>query len=352
MSLEGPVRLDVYPYSLPLRSPFLTTNGVVTHRVGMLVSLDDGDIRGWGDLCPMPGWSSVTSSEAGGALTSLVGSLSSDRLDEVVRSLSGEVRAAVVGARIDLDAQRHGCSVAAWLGQTSERQSEPADTIAVHATVAPVDVDGAVVAARSARERGLRAVKCKVGARLIDDDVALVAAVRRELGDDVELRLDANGSWTVDEAAEALTRMAEFDIAFCEEPVSGVDRLVALGELPVPVAIDESGTDVDAIRAAIDGGIDVVVMKPQAIGGVDRAIEIAALAAQREVRTVVTTMVESAVGVAHAAHFAAVWAPDQAHGLDTSVLLAADVATPLAVEDGLLHLRPLDGLGVGLPSSP
>ena len=61
---------------------------------------------------------------------------------------------------------------------------------------------------------------------------------------------------------------------------------------------------------------------------------------------VVTTMIDSAVGVAHAAHFAAAALPLAAHGLHTSHLLEDDVAPRLRVADGRLHLPQNIGLGV------
>ena len=49
--------LDLIPYELPLRSPMATSHAIVANRRGALVRLDDHGTIGWGDLCPMPGWS-------------------------------------------------------------------------------------------------------------------------------------------------------------------------------------------------------------------------------------------------------------------------------------------------------
>jgi L-alanine-DL-glutamate epimerase-like enolase superfamily enzyme len=64
------------------------------------------------------------------------------------------------------------------------------------------------------------------------------------------------------------------------------------------------------------------------------------------VTPIVTSMIDSAVGVAHAVHVAAASGVTAAHGVATSALLAADVAAPLPVEDGVILVPSIPGLGV------
>ena len=142
--------------------------------------------------------------------------------------------------------------------------------------------------------------------------------------------------------------MAGYNIAFCEEPTAGIDGIAAVGAAGgVPVAVDESAATVSDIATALrTNTISAVVIKPQALGGPDFAVAAVALVEEFGADAVVTTMIDSAIGVAHAAHVAAAALPQQVHGLATSTLLANDVAPRLEVEGGKLHLPQPLGLGV------
>lgn len=71
---------------------------------------------------------------------------------------------------------------------------------------------------------GFRHLKLKVG-RDLEDDVRRVAMVRDLIGSDVALSVDANQSWDVDEAVDAIRRLAPFDLLWVEEPTSPDDVL-------------------------------------------------------------------------------------------------------------------------------
>src|SRR5204862_6135611 len=95
-------------------------------------------------------------------------------------------------------------------------------------------------------ERGFTSFKLKTG---MDGDVAQVSAVRKTLGANAALRVDANGAWRVAVAAERLAAMAPLELA--EQPVATLSELHELHELtPVPLAADESVATPEDARAA------------------------------------------------------------------------------------------------------
>ena len=267
-----------------------------------------------------------------------------DDNDDVLDTLVGapEARAALAGAAADVLAQEAGLSLAAHLAP------EPLERVAVNATIGAADVSTALTNVYLAIANGIETIKLKVAHRRVEEDIALVESARRAVGDKVELRLDANGGWRPDEALEILHRLAPFDIAVCEEPTAGIDQIAAVGaESPVPVAVDESARTVDDLRRAIaTGTVAAVVIKPQALGGPDFAMQAIAAAHSAGVTPIVTSMIDSAVGVAHAVHVAAASGVTAAHGVATSALLATDVAAPLPVEDGAILVPSIPGLGV------
>ncbi|MEM9465468.1 MAG: enolase C-terminal domain-like protein [Actinomycetota bacterium] len=340
---------DLVPYDLALRSPMATAHRIVGERRGALLQLVDGDVIGWGDACPMPGWSSHDIDALIGHLT-VAAARFDGAIDDALDHLEAvpEARAALAGAAHDVTAQRAGLPLAAHLA------AAPLERVAVNATIGAADVSTALTNVNLAIAHGITTIKLKVAHRHLDADLTLIEGARRAMGADGEIRLDANGGWRAEEAAAALDAAAPFDIAFCEEPTSGIDAIAALGaDSPIPLAVDESARTVDDVARALGtGAIDVVIVKPQALGGPDLAMRAIGLAHQVGATPIVTSMVDSAIGVAHAVHVAAASGVEMAHGIATSTLLASDVARPLPVEDGHVVVPAIPGLGVRPSRTP
>jgi o-succinylbenzoate synthase len=213
------------------------------------------------------------------------------------------------------------------------------DSVPVNVTVPAVGPEQAhAIVAGS----GCRTAKVKVAepGQPESADIARVEAVRDAIGPGGKVRVDANGGWTVDQAARVLTALSRFDLEYAEQPCATLDELAALRRrVGVPLAADESirrAEDPLAVRAA--GAADIVVLKAQPLGGVWSALEIAE---QCGLPVVVSSAVESSVGLAAGVALAAAL-PElpYACGLATMSLLAGDVtAAPLAEAGGALPVR-------------
>ena len=356
----------LHDYRLALASPLVTSHGVVDHREGVLFSISDGANVGWGEAAPMPGWSRESLDDCKIVLASVaprlaqLDSVDDSRLTAILTELEAQphARAALAGAAFDLSASSHELSLASLLmahpvlgsappGSLTAELGEPRSVL-VNGLISDAHPEAVATNAAVLALEGITAVKLKVAAADPRTDLARVAAARSAIGDDIELRLDANGGWDVDTAVSTLMEMAEFNVAFCEEPTAGIDGIAAVGAASgVPVAVDESAVTVSDIAVALrTSTISVVVIKPQALGGPDLAVAAVALVEEFGADAVVTTMIDSAVGVAHAAHLAAAALPQQVHGLATSTLLANDVAPRLEITAGRMHLPEVAGLGV------
>ncbi len=241
------------------------------------------------------------------------------------------------------------------LGCGSHSAPAPGSDVAVNALVVALEPHEVEQAAHDAVTAGYKAVKLKVGAVSPDKDVERVRAARRALGPDPELRLDANGVWDAHTALEVLSRVQNCDIAYCEEPVTGIEALAAVDrQTAVPVAVDESMRDIQQAAQALELGLKTLIVKPQALGGPDIALSIADRAQQVGASVVVTSFIDSAVGLAHTLHVAAevdaCALHRRAHGLATSEFLASDVAEPPVVSAGVMALPA--GTGIGLEPIP
>jgi O-succinylbenzoate synthase len=206
--------------------------------------------------------------------------------------------------------------------------------VAVNAMVPRVPPD---VAATLAVNSGCSTIKVKVGDA---DSLDRVAAIRAACGPGVRIRLDANGAWDVDTALRMLTVLSVYDIELVEDPVASLEELARLrGRIPMPVAAESAiRTTADARRLRDLEAADVIVLKPQRIGGVREALRAADAAG---VPAIASSALETSVGLAAVVALAAAL-PDSpfAHGAGTALLLASDVVSdPLLPVDGWLVPR-------------
>lgn len=229
-------------------------------------------------------------------------------------------------------------------------------SVAVNATVPAVPASE--VASVLARFDGCRTAKVKVAERgqTLADDVARVAAVRRAMGPDARVRIDANAAWSVPVAIDALARLAEFDLEYAEQPVSGVDGLAAVRaalrerDVNVRIAADESVRKADdPIAVARAGAADVIVVKAQPLGGIRRAAQVVSDAG---LPATVSSALDTSVGLAMSAQLAAMVAESSTSfgapaggfdaGLGTASLFTDDVATPpRRAREGRISLDPV-----------
>jgi len=131
-------------------------------------------------------------------------------------------------------------------------------------------------------EHGHRAIKMKVGRDRLSEDVAKVAAMRREFGDDMPLMVDANMKYTVDGAIRAARALREFDLIWFEEPIPPEDPAGhgrVLSEGGIPIAAGENLRSLWEFRQLVDsGGISYLEPDVTNCGGVTPFMKIAHLA--------------------------------------------------------------------------
>ncbi|WP_299440319.1 enolase C-terminal domain-like protein [uncultured Rhodospira sp.] len=356
----------VHPYALPLVRPWVASRATLTERRGRLLAVvaDDG-LVGWGDCAPLP-----SSGEAGHARVF-------QALDAAARTLPGrdtaevpdddlpevpEVRWAIETALLDLEARRAGlplwrflrASVTVMAGSegTGARNDAPRTIspvrVAVNAALGPLD-PGCADRAEAAAERGFAVGKIKVGVGRIDDERRALAAVVDRTRGRLSLRLDANRAWPEADARRVLDSLIGRPIDGVEEPLAdptpaALARLQQ--DLPFPLAADESlpVLGLDALLQA--RAVRRLVVKPARLGGIRATLALATKARAAGVEVVLTSVVDSAIGVTAAAHLAAALPTENTHGLGTLDWLARDVAPVPVIVDGALCLPAGPGLGL------
>lgn len=137
--------------------------------------------------------------------------------------------------------------------------------------------------------RGLPGVKVKIGKADPHEDEARVGAVRKLVGDDVDLMVDANMAWSEPEALERGKRLEQFDLYWYEEPcipeqVEAHARLAR--ELDVPIAIGESLHSEHEFRSYVEQrALDVLQIDPVTNGGITASLRALKMADAAGLRT-------------------------------------------------------------------
>ncbi len=184
---------------------------------------------------------------------------------------------------------------------------------------------------------GFGCVKLKIGGIDFEDEVALLRMIRREYGrSDLELRLDANGSFTPENALERLERLAEYDIHSLEQPIKAGqwDKMREIAERsPIDIALDEEliGTRSREEKVALLDAINpaYVVLKPSLAGGFAHSQEWIELAKGRGCGWWITSALESNIGLNALAQFVALQNPTMPQGLGTGELYVENFPSPL-----------------------
>lgn len=337
------MKLSIEPVTLRFRAPVATAFGTLGERELLRVELHDADgLVGVGEAAPLEAYDGVTLREAHTALEGYREVL--ERAD----AWSPAERYDALRDAADLPAALAAVDLAAWdlAGKRARRPvaellaDGPAARVPVNATIAAADRAGAASEAIAAVEAGFSCVKLKVG---IGDDAGRVAAVRAAAGADVELRVDANGAWEVDEAVATIGALSPAGLELVEEPVHGIEELRAVRDrVAVRVAMDETAA---VPGATASGAADAVCLKLSRCGGISGLLATAALVRATGAEPYVASTFDGPAGIAGALHAAAALRPSAACGLATLALFA-DLEDPFPPRRGAIAVPRTPGLGL------
>lgn len=321
--------VEVVPYALPFKEPYVTARGRLTRREMVLLRIRDEDgVEGLGEAVPLSLRGSVSIAKVVRELKSI------DPFAPAPESLSRPARCALSTALLDL---------------REKRQETKAEHVPVRCNATLVSGPPAEVAAEAARwaRAGFGTFKLKVGA---GDDIAQVEAVRAALGPQAKIRLDANAAWSLDEATRILAAVEPLGIELVEQPVETIAEAAALAwRTRIPLAGDESiVTAADARESVEASAFGITGVKLSKVGGIEAGEEIAAI-----MRTYVASALDGPVGIAIGRRLAEsvdARTPAEerlAHGLATRRLFAETIAAEeCALEGDLLHESAGPGLGI------
>ena len=192
---------------------------------------------------------------------------------------------------------------------------------------------------------GAKVVKIKIGGDLASDIERIENTL--SINPNFKIRLDVNGGWNVSQATESVAQIIERvgieKLEYIEQPVATLEELREL-KLPIPVVGDEViRKAVDPFAIDLNGAVDILMLKVSPLGGINRALKIAA---HHKLPVVVSSALESAVGISHGLKLA-VSLPELnfACGLGTGKLLTNDVAD-LPIVNGRMKVAQVNPSGM------
>jgi o-succinylbenzoate synthase len=339
--------IEVIPYALPFKEPYVTARGTLTQREMVLLRIrDEEGVEGLGEAVPLSlrggvGIGDVVKElEKTGTSPSFADALAGRSANEgevtgsAFEGLSMPALCALSTALIDLNEKRAGDN--AWHAP-----------VRCNATL--VSGEPAALAAEAERwaADGFGTFKLKVGA---GDDVAQIEAVRAAVGAGALIRLDANAAWSLEEATEILAAVEPLGIELVEQPVETIAEAAELAKRTgIWLAGDESIVTLEDAEEAIRAdSFSVTGVKLSKVGGFEPGREIAG-----RMRSYVASALDGPVGIAIGRRLAE-WLDSPrfaderlAHGLATQRLFAATIAADEChLEGDLLHEPPGPGLGI------
>ena len=192
---------------------------------------------------------------------------------------------------------------------------------------------------------GFSCIKMKIGAINFETEIELIKSIRKEFSSsDIELRVDANGAFSVSEALEKLKILSDLDLHSIEQPIKQgqVEYMAELcSKTPLPIALDEELIGVFSKKGK-NSLIETIkpqyiILKPTLVGGFQGSDEWIKVAEKNQIGWWVTSALESNIGLNAIAQYTFTKNNNLPQGLGTGGLFTNNFDSPLEVNNGDLN---------------
>lgn len=332
-------KISITPRTLHFKQPAGTSRGVYNIRKSWFVEIEDSErpgCKGVGECAPLPDLSCDARPEYEKTLESicrmieLTGNVNYDMLRPYPSILFG-----IETAMTDLQNGGNG-----RLFDTPFARGE--EGITINGLVWMGSHDEMLARLETKMKAGFHCVKLKIGAIEFDSELDLIRHIRQAFTkEQIELRVDANGGFTFEDAPSRLDQLARYDIHSIEQPIRQHQwaRMAQLcASSPIPIALDEEliGVNMPGMKQELLDTIrpQYIILKPSLHGGIRGTREWIDMARQRGIGSWITSALESNVGLNAVAQLAAdVYGPDisMPQGLGTGMLFTDNIEMPLEI---------------------
>ena len=334
------IKINIIEKTLHFKKPAKTSRGEYNEHRMILVTMTDDDGRyGLGECAPLPDLScDAHSYDNLGTVAKLIDkAVKSDNYIEELRQYPALLFA--------LESAMYDISHSPTLYDTPFAKGEVG--IPTNGLVWMAPYDDMLQQVKAKLKAGFRCIKLKIGAIEWDEEIKLIDFIRSRFGKDkLELRVDANGAFTPEEAMSKLEDLARYDIHSIEQPIKQ-GQWEQMAELcknsPLPIALDEELIGINTIeekRKMLDSiKPQYIVIKPTLHGGMAGSLEWVKEAQDRSIGSWMTSALESNVGLRNVALLAArTYGANNsfAQGLGTGLLFTDNLEMDIELRDNKL----------------
>ncbi len=303
-------KAKIYRYCLPMDSGVILRDNKLTERIGYIVELSEDGQIGQGEVAPLVGFSIESTDEAG-------------------LQLQDQVERWVAGLPIDYSNMYPSVAFGLSMAQLELSGEIPHEGKYQAAPLCIGDPDD-LIPKLNAME-GEKVAKVKVGLYEPIRDGMLVNLFLESIPQ-LTLRLDANRAWTPEKAqqfAKYVTPSLRQRISFLEEPCRSPGHSLSFAiNTGIAIAWDETLQESvrrEDFRLEDLTGVKAIIIKPTLIGSVGFCIKLIEKAKSLGMKAVISSSIESSLGLTQLARFAQWQLPDEVPGLDTIDLFKAQL---------------------------
>ncbi len=339
-------------YILDFKFPAGTSRGVLLHKPSAFLILDHEGVWGIGECSTIPGLSVDDEENYDSILDQLCASFTQVQLPiselniayflKLLPNLS-EFPSIVFGVETALLDLKNGGRRILFPNDFSEGLR----SIPINGLVWMGDVSFMNKQIQEKISQGYRCIKLKVGALDFQSELEILENIRSSYDAyELEIRLDANGAFAVDEAYGKLVQLSKYKIHSIEQPIKA-GNWKAMADLckvtPIPVVLDEEliGLDISkAKKMLLLIQPDFIILKPSLIGGIKMSEQWIEIAEELNIKWWITSALESNIGLNSIAQWTSTLNNPMPQGLGTGQLYHNNIPSPLVIENASLSYKP------------
>lgn len=336
------MRLQFAPYVLKFKEPAGTSRGILTEKITCIIRIfDEREPQkfGIGEAAIFPGLSPEADDRFFYKLMELQANFRIGKSTDLTRFPSLQF-----GLEQAIRDFSSGCRSIYSMSKfvTGEKAIE------INGLIWMGDYDRMIERIDSKLEEGFKCIKLKIGAISWKDEVDMIKHIRdRYSPDEVEIRVDANGGFTMENSLPRLARLHDLGVHSIEQPIkAGSPELMRFlcDVSPLPIALDEEligkYTREEKSNLLDEVKPRYIVIKPTLTGGYSGATEWIEEAEERGIGWWITSSLESNIGLNALAQWVATLDTRMAQGLGTGALFTNNFECPLYLEADSLRYDP------------
>lgn len=303
----------IYRYTLPVEAGVILRHQRLKQREGLIVHLKCGTLEGWGEIAPLPEFSEESVDEAQTQAIEWLAAWDEARCNNQKMPLDNLYPSVAFGL---------SCALAELKNRINEEGN--------YYTAPLCYGDPDELYQQLDEMPGEKVAKIKVGLYEANRD-GLIADMLLEAIPDLKLRLDANRSWSLEKAAQFARYVHPSRrprIQFIEEPCKTVELSREFAkEHDIAIAWDETVRE-EGFECKAEPHLTAIVIKPTLVGSLEKCIELIEKAHAQGLIAVISSSIESSLGLTQLARIAQQYTPEVTPGLDTLDLMEGQLLRP------------------------